>query len=87
MSSSVFTHSEVEEYVFEHGGKILYFAAQYGTGSIPPSIFEHAPYVSFTYVACLGAAMPPLLQTDGGKCPHCPHGSSAYASSIVVTRL
>ena len=23
-------------------------------------------------------AMPPLLQKGGGKCPHCPHGSSIY---------
>ena len=23
-------------------------------------------------------AMPPYLQRNGGKCPHCPHSSSAY---------
>ena len=29
-------------------------------------------------------AMPPLLQKDGSKCPHYPHGSSAYATSVLL---
>ena len=42
---------------------------------ITPLVLDNRSEIHLLF--CMGA-MPPNLQRNGGKCPHCPHGSSAY---------